>query len=501
MTSKPLPKTFWIVLSLTLCSVLFLIRLSGPSDLESYGQGKNIGFLLDLITQNHWLVQHDLQGNLLAKPPLYTWILAPFAMLFGLNRVALSIPSFLSILSLGLVIFEVGRRRFGQLAGGLAMIAIMLAPTMAKQVALVDSTPLMTLSIAMTAFAAFSAWEDNEGTRNGGLFFWLMASATVLLNGLLGLVLATSGLLSRFWGVSGTPRRPLTNGSHRLGLILFLAITLGWLGAAWLSTGQLLIDRILPGELCGGLLRHYRSDWKVTELLAPTFYLLIRYLPFSLPLIFALWRVLRHPSADPGERRFERFLACWVLFGLALFSLSKFQDPDQLLPLWPAGALLTGRELARFAQRIGETRFAGMGLVLGIILLGATYAAVRSPVPDGLATTSDSSFVREMKLARDSELAARAFKARGLDAGKLNHVDTPITLQLYLATYRLHLDHTQISPLLDSESEYIDLALGNASIEALGIDTRRRRPEQLFRWPEDDTRPAVFQVYRLHRSP
>jgi hypothetical protein len=49
---------FLIVLICFLPTALFLIRISGPTDLESYAQKLNVGYLLDPMMQGHWLVHH-----------------------------------------------------------------------------------------------------------------------------------------------------------------------------------------------------------------------------------------------------------------------------------------------------------------------------------------------------------------------------------------------------------------------------------------------------------
>ena len=113
MDRKSLSYRFWLFLICALCSLVFIIRISGPTDLESYAQVLNIGYILDLMTQGHWLVQYDLESAIMSKPPLHTWLMAPFTALFGLNRLALALPSFLSILGLALLLLETGRRRFG----------------------------------------------------------------------------------------------------------------------------------------------------------------------------------------------------------------------------------------------------------------------------------------------------------------------------------------------------------------------------------------------------
>ena len=79
MDRKSLSFRFWATLICVLCSLVFMIRISGPTDLESYAQVLNIGYILDLMTRGHWLVQYDLESAIMSKPPLHTWIAAAAA--------------------------------------------------------------------------------------------------------------------------------------------------------------------------------------------------------------------------------------------------------------------------------------------------------------------------------------------------------------------------------------------------------------------------------------
>lgn len=495
--NKILPmQRLWLLLIVALAVVVYLIRLDGPTDLESYAQVLNVGYILDLMTQGHWLVQHDLESAVMSKPPLHTWMMAPFAALFGLNRVALTFPSFLAVASLGVLVLETGKRRFGLLAGGLAALAIVISLPMSKQITLVRTDAVFMLSVAIAALAAFLAWERGKAGGRLWLFFWFMAAVTTLIKGPLGLLLAAGGLLSYFWEKRSDPVCPAPAGPHLLGATLFLVLTLGWFAAAWFQIGQPLIDKMLFSELVYHAVGEHRGGWKVTDLLKPSFYLIFRYLPFSLPFLLALWRAIRHPAEDPRERRFERFLISWVVAGLLIFSVVKHQRADHLLPLWPACALLAGREMARWAGFVGRVRFIGVssaiaGLLLLAIFLGAHTTETRQD--------EDSDYMRELRLANDAKEAAESFLAHGLDASRLHHLDTPITLQLYLGTYHPFISRKQLNEILAASIEPVDLALGKTAIEGLAILEHYPGTTRLFRWPEDETLDPVVQVYRIAR--
>jgi len=484
----------WLALIVVLCSLVFALRMRGPSDLESYAQVLNVGYILDLMTRGHWFVQYDLEGVIMSKPPLHTWLLAPSVALLGFTRLALALPSFLCVLGVALLVFLVGRRRFGELAGGLAALAVVLAPMMAKQVALVRTDPLFALTISAAALAAFLAWERGAAGKKLWLLFWLMAALATLTKGPLGLVLAAGGLLAHFWERAGGAGRPLAHtgllATQVPGVVLFVVLTVGWFAA-----GQALIDKMFFSELVYHALSEHAGGWKASALFKPTAFLLVRYLPFSLAFFYALWMVFRHPASEAGERRFERFLVCWVLVGLLIFSLVKHQRADHLVPLWPACALLAGRQLARLAQRVGTTRFAGIGVVVATILIGAAYAAVNTRP----SREAKSDYAREMRLASDAKLAAEAFTESGLDASRLQHIDTPATLQLHLGTYRPYLTRQALASMLATASGPVDVALGKTSIEGLDLGERYPHTTRIFRWPADEAQEPVVQVYRVAR--
>ena len=493
MTRSLLSARSWLFVSALLCTATYLIRLSGPSDLESYAQVLNVGYILDLMNRGNWIVQYDLERAIMSKPPLHTWLMAPFTATLGLNRLALTLPSFLSILALAALVLVAGRRRFGLLAGGLAACAVVLAPTMAKQAALVRTDPVFMLVTAAAALAAFAAWDRGpEKGRPFWLLFWFGAALTTLIKGPLGVLLAAGGLLAHFWEKRDNPQHPAPHGPHMQGLLLFILLAGGWFLAAWLHAGQALIDKMLHAELIGHAVGEHSGGWQFTDLFKPTFFLFLRYLPFSLAVFYALWRVIRHPASDPGARRFERFLTCWLLVGLVVFSLAKHQRADHLLPLWPACALLAGRELARLATRTGEKRFLGIGTLVALALLATTYANIHSSRSKG---QGGSDYARELRLARDAELAATTLRTSGIDLKRLHHVDTPLTLQLYLGTFRQYETPQQLDAALRSGP--IEVALGASEIGTLKLATPLRETTRLLRWPAEEDRPPVLQVYRL----
>lgn len=471
----------WGAVFTVLVLAFYALRLTGPSNLEADAQDRNVGYVMDVVWEGHWLVQQDIRGRIMSKPPLHTWITAGFAEIGGINRLTLTLPSMLAVLAMAILVFHVGRRRFGLLAGGLAGLAVVLAPMMSKHVALVRTDALFSLTVALGALAAHRAWE-----RSGGWTpFWLAAGAATLIKGPLGLGLAGMGLLAWVWEKRSNPATPPLRGAHWAGIALFLLIVLGWLAPAILSAGKPLVDKLFFQELVGQATGLGKGGFPGQNLPKPTLYFILRFLPFSLFAVYALWRVVRRPAADAAERRFERFLFCWIVGGIILFSLASHHRGDLLLPLWPAAALLAGREMAALSERIGVRLSGAVIAGLTFLFLGATWWTYH------LKAERQS---EEVRYTMGAERAARALAASGLDVRRIRHLDTPVTLQLELGTFNVWI----------AEEEALRLAGGDAPV-LLAVEAPGDFPRlfgaggpslrEVFRWPPGKHEKAAVQVF------
>lgn len=471
-----------IVLALVMVLLIYVIRITGPVDLEGWAQHRNVGYVMDMMWQGNWIAQYDIQGRILSKPPLHTWTIAPFAALFGVDRLALTLPSLITTILLTLLIFAVGRSRFGLMAGGMAALAFTLAPLMSKHVALVRSDSLFALLIAAAAFSALSAWEQGRGWW----LFWLFAALATITKGPLGLVLAASGLFAVFWERKSDPQTPTLKGNQSLGIFLFVVISLSWFVLAWWHEGQALIDKIIFDELIGHATGAGRDSRFGENIYKPTLYLLLRFFPFSLFFFVGMWKVFRRPSADGVERRFERFLALWIVTGLVIFSLGAHHRPDLLLPLWPACALLAGREMEHLIRKFHPKVFVISLVVLTLTILAGNILNYH---------VSWGSRAERTDYAMEIRAAAEALRATDLNPDQLLHVDTSVTLQMYLQTFRPWIPLEKIYEMARLSDEGVLVATKAIGL-ALETDLES---EQVFRWPESELHESVLNVLVIRR--
>jgi 4-amino-4-deoxy-L-arabinose transferase-like glycosyltransferase len=412
-------------LDLIACSLLalvaisiFSIRLSLPSVLDDRGFYLHGAWVLDAVQNGNWICPQNHAGDLTSKPPLYIWLAALATLPFArISLFTMMLPGAIATLGVAAAIWVFGREAFGKSAGLLGALAYLLSYSGATQIALARPDGVFALTVTMGALAAFRAWTSGQGWT----WFWLFAAAATLAKGPVGLLLAALGLLAVAWERWSGQVAPI-RGSHRWGIVLFLVITGGWFGLAYLQYGQALVDRMVFREL----FRHAIGEGDGSGPSHPVYIQPVNFLlglaPWSLFACIGFWRIWKHPASNPGERRAERFLFCWFFAGLLLFTLASHRQARLLFPIIPAAALVAGREMARWAANMRPRALLATGAMLTVVGMSAiavSYHLIRD----------DSQRVARAQGMRELALSIRE---RVGDGFPITHVDTPFSLQFFL---------------------------------------------------------------------
>lgn len=377
-----------IVLLAILTGVVFAIRLTAPSDLLGNDQLRPAAYALDVVLHGRWVVQTDYGGDVASKPPFSTWLVAGISLAAGgVTLVTLYLPSALSVWMSSVLAFAWGRRFFGELPAFLAGATIVLSAYGFKHVALARTDAVFMGMVCLTAFLTLRAWQigvdpasSPSKRTNAWTLAWVAAALATLTKGPLGLVLGATGLFAIFWERRGGAKQR-HRGHHWLGAAIFLALCGGWFVAAYATAGDAFIDKVIGRELVGhvvGASKEHLPKMSLSERIGafviglgkPTAYIASRFLPWSIPAVLGLWRVWRRPSESNDERQFERFITCWLVGGVALFSVMPHQRADLLLPLMPAAALLGGREIAVWLIALQRSARIAVAAVVALIALG-----------------------------------------------------------------------------------------------------------------------------------
>src|SRR4030095_1434557 len=118
-------------------------------------------------------------------------------------------------------------------------------------------------------------------------------------------------------------------------------------------------------ELMGHAVEHVPGR----RAMKPIWWFVGNFAPWSIATLAGLVRIARAPAPTDRGRRFERFLFCWFVGGMLIFSVSPHNAARLIFPLIPAAALIAGRELATLTARVSDR-------ALARICAGTTVAAL-----------------------------------------------------------------------------------------------------------------------------
>ena len=450
---------------------LFLTRILSPSDLLANDQQRVASYVMDAVQNGNWICQRDFREEVASKPPMFTWLAGAATAAMGrISRFTLCFPSEIATLLLAWLVLAVGSRTFGRGAGFWGAIACLLSPSGLKQVLLARTDPLFGATVFLTLMLGYRAWVRGAGWTAA----WLAGAAATLTKGPLGLLFVGAGLLLAFLWERRRGEAVPFRGTQVPGVLLFLAVTAGWLVLAGLSHGGAVLERMIGQELIGHAVQATPGRYPGARLYVPPASFLASGLPWSLAACVGFWRVARHPSPETGTRGFERLLFGFFFAGLALLSLGSHQRRDLVIPLLPAAALLCGREMA---LRIHP----GMARGFRARLLGIPAGMVALLVAQQILVTSRTD---EVERTEGCQGFARRVEASAGKAFPLVHVNTPMAVQFFLDTFRPRVSAERAARLLE-QPEGAFVAVRD---DALAPEELRRlegvAPHVVARWPE-----------------
>ena len=310
------------------------------------------------------------------KPILIYWLMLAGTAVVGDNTFGVRLISAVSGVGTVLLVWGLGRRMFGPLAGRLAALMLATAPIM------VAESKLATTDAALLFFltaSQFALWElSRAASRRWAAVFWVAMALATLTKGPVGpLLIAASALVSVLWG---GPRAWWGRLHWVWGLLGFLAIAAPWYVAIGIisegefyriSMGKHVIHRMTTGmETHGGF---------------PGYYLvgsLLGFYPWSVLMPAGLLAAWSRRKSDPAIG----FAAGWIVGPFVVLELIRTKLIHYYLPAYAGWALLSAWLVVEVARseanlrrwplgRLAISLFVGLGLGLAIgLLAGATLA-------------------------------------------------------------------------------------------------------------------------------
>lgn len=319
----------------------------------------------EMYLRGDWLVPH-LNGDLYShKPPLLFWLIGVGWQLFGVNEWWPRLVPALVGLAGWALLWRLARRVWPHAEDAPALSVILAGGTLAWAV---TGTLIMfdLLLAACVLLGMLGLVRAGEGEARGWWIFGLGLGLAVLAKGPVALLhLLLPAALGPAW--SAQARAHPAGWYLRLagGFVLGALVALAWVIPAAVSGGEEYSRMILWNQTADRLAKsfaHQRPFWW--------------YLPL-LPVIVLPWTLWRPALRGLGEalRAFEpgaRFCLAWAVPVFVVFCAISGKQPQYLLPLVPAVALLAARGLS---TRYAMSYRAGRAVALAPLLLVAVAMA------------------------------------------------------------------------------------------------------------------------------
>ncbi|MDQ2991916.1 MAG: glycosyltransferase family 39 protein, partial [Candidatus Eremiobacteraeota bacterium] len=341
----------------------------------------------EILLTHDWVVMHLNGHPWYVQPPLYFWIGAIFAKLFGVTSLALRLPAALATIAMGAMTGYAVARQVGTRAGVFAatILSSCLMQAVVGRMAIMDA--LLDLTVALSIFWWFRALQT--GRDRYWIFGWIAASLGFLVKGPVAPVCALLVIVPyAIWNARAEQTRLPSARAWIVSLLAFVLIVVPWFVALGVRDGfaavQLQIVHYTIGRYTGVIENQAGPFWYYVPAMIIGFFPWIAFLPVAL-----VWGVARlRKGSSPETGRLLRLAIVWIVAPLLFFSAAKTKLPNYIALELPALALLTGMWFDDLA-RSGKRR-------LGAIVSGATV-----PVVIGLMAIAIVVFVRDNKLAGD----------------------------------------------------------------------------------------------------
>jgi 4-amino-4-deoxy-L-arabinose transferase-like glycosyltransferase len=342
----------------------------GERPLVKADEGRYAEIPREMLASGDWLTPRLNGFKYFEKPPLQYWATAATYALFGVGdwqtRLWTALTGFLGVL----FTFFAARRLFGATSGlyAAAVLAGSLFYAGASGFVTLDMGVAFFLSAAVFCFVLAQAPGASRAEQRGWMLAaWATMALAVLSKGLIGIVLPGGALaLYILWRRDWRLLARLHLGK---GLALLLAVGAPWFVAVSLANPEFAHFFFVQEHFERFLTKmhhRYQPMWYFIPVLA------LGITPWVPALVTALWRSAREHAAPARAFDPVKFLLIWCAVVFAFFSVSDSKLPAYILPIYPALAVLAGRELARASR--------ALLLAQAVLALAAGFAALAMPV-------------------------------------------------------------------------------------------------------------------------
>ena len=261
----------------------------------------------EILLTGNWIVMHLNGAPWYIQPPLYFWIAAIFAKIFGVGEFALRLPSALATIAMaaatGYVVARVATERAAILATTILSTALMQA--VVGRLAIMDA--LLDLAVTFAILAWFGA------VRTGNAGWWYAGVASLALGTLAkGPVAPVVALLVvvpwMLWERTAGRRIYGVSWPHAIGgAALFVAIVGPWAYFLERAAGPIAFSEMLGHYTVGRYLGTIENQSGPIVYYVPVLILgFFPWIPYLVPAVVEGWKEARAQSGGSLARLFHR---------------------------------------------------------------------------------------------------------------------------------------------------------------------------------------------------
>ena len=330
----------------------------------------------EMVVSGDWTTPRLNDLKYFEKPPLQYWTTAIAYEVFGqhqwTSRLWAALTGFAGIL----LVWFAGLRLFGRETAGYA--AVLLGSSMLYvlmgHINTLDMGVTFFLTLGIAGLLLGQVQTDTKIQRNWMLLAWAALGLAVLSKGLMGLVLPGTALF--LYAVVQRDFSVFKRMHWMAGLAVFLLVTAPWFYLV-MNANPEFFQRFFIYE-------HYtRFTTRELGRFQPWYYfipvLLSGMLPWTVLMFDTLVKTWRSSKVPDKAFNPARFLLVWAVFIYVFFTISDSKLPSYLLPMFPALALLMGKQLVEMNTR---RLFWLIAPILPLTLLALGFAPFTAKLAD-----------------------------------------------------------------------------------------------------------------------
>jgi 4-amino-4-deoxy-L-arabinose transferase-like glycosyltransferase len=310
----------------------------------------------EVLLSHDWLVMHLNGEPWFVQPPLYFWIAALFAKVFGVGAFAMRLPSALATVAMGGAVGYAAARIAGGRAGAYAAIILStsLMQAIVGRLAIMDA--LLDLAVTAAILWWFRAFEparspDALDARKRAAAFVCGAAALglgTLAKGPVAPVIVV--LVVTVWLIwERLAHSPVVAPKPAIVLVaglVFAAVALPWFALLFARVGPGATSELIGHYTVGrytGVIENQRGPWfYYVPVLILGFFPWIAFVPMGVVRAFQAAR-----TAGGG---LARLALVWTVLPLVFFSLAQTKLPNYIALIFPALAIVVGMWFAQVSR-------------------------------------------------------------------------------------------------------------------------------------------------------